>query len=159
MKTFAIMSTIPSTTELRTPGNSPDKSFRPFKSQRILACVLCQQRKVKCSRKFPCENCTKSKSQCVPAAPARRQRKRRFPERALLDRLRQYEDLLRRNKIAFEPLHRDSLREKDSPNAENGNDSDDEDTETAEPGLSPLLTTVKSESRPEAKYALLKQPI
>lgn len=42
-------------------------------------------------------------AQCVPADS--RRRRRRFPERELLQRLRRYEDLLRRNNIQFEPLH------------------------------------------------------
>ena len=45
--------------------------------------------------------------QCVPSTQTR-PRRRRFPERQLLDRLRSYEDLLRENKIKFEPLHKDS---------------------------------------------------
>lgn len=31
----------------------------PNKPQRILACVLCQHRKIKCDRTFPCANCLK----------------------------------------------------------------------------------------------------
>lgn len=34
-------------------------------------------------------------------------RRRRFPERELLLRLRKYEHLLRENQIKFEPLHKD----------------------------------------------------
>lgn len=76
------------------------------KPQRVLACVLCQQRKVKCDRTFPCANCTRVGVQCVPANTlGPRQRRRRFPERELLERLRHYEDLLRRHSIDFEPLH------------------------------------------------------
>ena len=76
------------------------------KAQRILACLQCQQRKVKCDRRFPCASCMKSQSTCVPASTlASRQRRRRFPERELLDRLRHYESLLRQNNISFEPLH------------------------------------------------------
>lgn len=77
----------------------------PAKPQRVLACVLCQQRKVKCDRKFPCQNCVRAGAECVPTALAPRQRRRRFPERELLERLSRYEDLLRRNNIDFEPLH------------------------------------------------------
>lgn len=47
-----------------------------------------------------------------------RQRRRRFPERELLERLRHYEDLLRQHKIDFEPLH--------TPNAENGSPTVDD---------------------------------
>ncbi|ROV91862.1 hypothetical protein VMCG_09183 [Cytospora schulzeri] len=76
------------------------------KPQRVLACVLCQQRKVKCDRKFPCANCLRAGVHCVPANTLYpRQRRRRFPERELLERLRNYEDLLHQNEIDFEPLH------------------------------------------------------
>ena len=75
------------------------------KPKRVLACVLCQHRKVKCDRKFPCANCQKASAQCIPAALVPRQRRRRFPERELLDRLRHYEDLLRKHDIKFEPMH------------------------------------------------------
>ncbi|KAK7931134.1 C6 transcription factor [Apiospora marii] len=86
--------------------HSPDAlpAAAAVKSQRVLACVLCQQRKVKCDRKFPCSGCVKHGIQCVPATQTRR-RRRRFPERDLLARLRYYEDLLRQNKIKFDPLH------------------------------------------------------
>lgn len=40
-----------------------------------------------------------------PQALGPRQRRRRFPERELLDRVRHYETLLRKNKVEFEPLH------------------------------------------------------
>lgn len=95
------------------PGPSNQGAYRAplhhssAKSQRVLACILCQQRKVKCDRKFPCANCIQHGAQCVPSTQTR-PRRRRFPERQLLERLRSYEDLLRENKIKFEPLHKDS---------------------------------------------------
>ena len=79
----------------------------PADSHRALACVSCQQRKIRCDRRFPCSNCNKSKVRCVPALPTR-QRKQRFPERELLDRLRRYEALLRQHNVKFEPLHKDA---------------------------------------------------
>ncbi|RAL12591.1 Zn(II)2Cys6 transcription factor [Aspergillus homomorphus CBS 101889] len=83
---------------MSTPGDS-----RPAaKPQRILSCVLCQQRKIKCDRKSPCGNCLRAGADCVLAT---RQRRRRFAERDLLERLRHYEDLLRHNHIPFQPLH------------------------------------------------------
>lgn len=69
---------------------------------------------------------------CVPATLTTR-RRRRFPERELLERLRRYEDLLRQHQINFEPLHPDPTgnREKDG--------SDDEQLEvTGMDGPSPL---------------------
>jgi hypothetical protein len=77
------------------------------KSKRVLACLQCQHRKIKCERQFPCSNCIRTKSQCVPAGMIDRPRKRRFPERQLLDRLRLYEDLLRKHGVDFEPLHKE----------------------------------------------------
>ncbi|KAL1303046.1 hypothetical protein AAFC00_003356 [Neodothiora populina] len=82
------------------------------KPRRVLACVQCQQRKIKCDRNFPCSNCIKYRVQCTPAASlGPRQRRRRLPERELLDRLRYYESLLQQNHIKFEP----SLEHNTSP--------------------------------------------
>lgn len=74
------------------------------RTKRVLACVSCQQRKVKCDRQWPCANCLRSGVDCV-YSNSTRPRRRRFPERELLDRLRHYEGLLRASNIAFEPLH------------------------------------------------------
>ncbi|KAK3301745.1 uncharacterized protein B0T15DRAFT_404895 [Chaetomium strumarium] len=75
------------------------------KPPRVYACVLCQKRKIKCDRVFPCSNCTRSKAICVASRLLPRQRRRRFPERELLERIRHYEDLLRQHHVRFEPLH------------------------------------------------------
>ncbi|GKZ66989.1 hypothetical protein AnigIFM50267_001080 [Aspergillus niger] len=85
-------------------ASTPTSSRSAAKSPRVLACVLCQQRKVRCDRKFPCASCIRAGAQCVPTL-APRPRRRRFPERELLERLRKYEDLLRQHNIPFEPLH------------------------------------------------------
>ena len=159
---FATMSTGTPAQERRSPERSPD---RPFPSsqhpgpQRVLACVRCQQRKVRCNRQFPCSNCIRAQAQCVPATLARRRRPRRFPQRELLERLRRYEDLLRQNNVAFEPLHKNSLREKEPPNAKSGSDSDGGYPETMEPDPSTPSTTVKSEGGYKAKYALLMEKV
>ncbi|RKL03676.1 hypothetical protein BFJ68_g11420 [Fusarium oxysporum] len=105
--------------------STPDSS-KP-KPHRVLACVLCQQRKVKCDRTFPCSNCVKHGAQCVPATQPR-QRRRRFPERELLDRLRRYEALMKQNNVKFDPLHEDNGTEKSSPNDYNS-DRDQVDEE------------------------------
>ncbi|KAI1487406.1 hypothetical protein F5X96DRAFT_150373 [Biscogniauxia mediterranea] len=86
----------------RTPPN-PDSSF--VKVTRGHSCVLCQQRKVRCDKKKPCSNCVKAGVECrvVPPQPPRR-RKKRIPERDLVDRLRKYETLLSQNGIEFESL-------------------------------------------------------
>jgi hypothetical protein len=90
----------------------------------------------------------------VPATlTPRERRKRRFPERELLERLRKYEDLLRQNSIKFEPLHKDKIgkKEEESPNTPGGNESDEEQTEAV--AASPA-TTVGSERVYEVKYVL-----
>lgn len=83
------------------PATASSPAARP---PRVLACMLCQQRKVRCDREVPCANCIRAGVQCVPATGPR-QRRRRFPERELLERLRRYEGLLRKNNIEFEPMH------------------------------------------------------
>lgn len=72
----------------------------------VLACLTCQKRKVKCDRNFPCANCVRHQAECEPALTPRR-RRRRFPERDLLNRIRRYEDILRHHQIPFEALHPD----------------------------------------------------
>ncbi|KAL4994222.1 hypothetical protein BDV10DRAFT_189227 [Aspergillus recurvatus] len=94
---------------------------------RVLSCVLCQQRKVRCDRTFPCANCIKSKAQCIPAGLLPRRRKRRFPERELLDRLRQYETLLRQNDIEFDPLHPEPAKESDGHQSPGSVEPEDRD--------------------------------
>ncbi|GAD91550.1 fungal specific transcription factor, putative [Paecilomyces variotii No. 5] len=91
--------------------------------QRVLACVLCQQRRVKCDRKFPCSKCVAARSQCIPATLA--PRRRRFPERVLLERIKLYEDLLRRNNINFDPLHSSTESASTREHARDFNSSDD----------------------------------
>ncbi|OHE93826.1 hypothetical protein CORC01_10847 [Colletotrichum orchidophilum] len=118
------------------------------KPQRVLACVLCQQRKIKCDRKFPCAHCTKHQLHCVPATQTR-PRRRRFPERELLDRLRKYEGLLRQNKVEFEPLHGD-LGTRYGKSVDDSGGSDDEHRSEGTGMPSPSIT-VKSETSYEPK--------
>lgn len=101
------------------------------KRQRVLACILCQQRKIKCNRKFPCANCVRSGTTCVPATLAPRRKRRTFPEKELLSRLQRYEELMRQNNVKFEPFFKDSPgADNDSPLADDGNGSDEEHPES-----------------------------
>ncbi len=93
--------------------------------------------------------------QCIPATQARR-RRRRFPERELLERIRRYEDLLRQGNIKFEPMHKDASSEawaaqaKDSP--EDGSYESD-DGQTAQSGPSPAPSSAgPSRAGNETKY-------
>ena len=112
---------------------------------RVLACILCQQRKIKCDRKFPCTSCTRFRAQCIPAIPAPRRRRRRFPERDLLTRVRTYEDLLRQHNIHFEPLHHDPAEDKESPNVHIHYASDNEQPPATSTPLSPPSVASPSE--------------
>lgn len=92
------------------PALAPATYFPPgeeimLRPRRQLACVRCQQRKVKCDHKDPCATCAKAGVPCVASNQVQRRRKRRLPERELLDRIRNYEDLLTQHNIKFEPLH------------------------------------------------------
>jgi hypothetical protein len=124
------------------------------KPARVLACVLCQQRKVKCDRKHPCGHCIKSRARCVPATQVSRPRRRRYTERELLEHLRKYEELLCQNNIKFEPLHRNLAGEKDSPNVEGSYDSENEQLSTARRNDVSVSIASNSERVYNSKYAL-----
>ncbi|KAH8772687.1 fungal-specific transcription factor domain-containing protein [Diaporthe sp. PMI_573] len=74
----------------------------PQKPPRILACVLCQHRKIKCDRNFPCANCVKANVACTPSTPAPA-RKRRRPNQDLQERLARCEELLKEYASAKPP--------------------------------------------------------
>ena len=103
---------------------------------------MCQQRKVRCDRTFPCANCVKAKAQCIPANLLPRRRKRRFPERELLDRLRRYETLLRQNDIEFDPLHPEPGKESDGHQTLGSVEPEDQDLTSRDS----LLSRPKSSS-------------
>ncbi|CRG86132.1 Outward-rectifier potassium channel TOK1 [Talaromyces islandicus] len=79
---------------------------------------------------------------CEPAAPVLHRRKRRFPERELLDRIHSYEDLLSQNRIKFEPLHKDPTvgESTQSPHRKESYDSEDMHPETIKTDHSSHLT-------------------
>ncbi|KAH9905119.1 hypothetical protein F4778DRAFT_769865 [Xylariomycetidae sp. FL2044] len=107
----------------QTPPN-PDSSM--VKVTRGHSCVLCQNRKVRCDKKKPCSNCVKAGVECrvVPPQPPRR-RKKRVPEKDLVERLRKYEALLSQNGIEFESLGPD-VKIVDPGTAEDGDELDPE---------------------------------
>ncbi|SPO06952.1 uncharacterized protein DNG_09646 [Cephalotrichum gorgonifer] len=77
-------------------GATPASAATPAstKAQRVLACVLCQHRKIKCDRNTPCSNCVKGNVRCTPSTPAPA-RKRRRPNQDLQERLARCEELLK----------------------------------------------------------------
>lgn len=127
---LSIMASAPQDSENGSSISLPARPRPPpsnMKERRVLACTHCQHRKIKCDRNFPnCSNCVKNGVQCVPANLVPKQRKRRFAERELLDRLRHYEGLLKTNRIDFEPLHPSSTATKEQPSPTVAGPKDDQ---------------------------------
>jgi hypothetical protein len=65
------------------------------------SCALCQQRKIKCDGQRPCSSCVKTGVNCL-AAPVIRPRRSKLTERDILDRLKQYQDLLEKHNIKYD---------------------------------------------------------
>ncbi|KAF5009747.1 hypothetical protein FDECE_4093 [Fusarium decemcellulare] len=89
--------------------HTPQQNSNPTaasRSPRVLACVLCQQRKIKCDRNFPCSNCIKASVVCTPSTPAPA-RKRRRPNQVLQERLTKLEALLDQYSAAGPPPQTD----------------------------------------------------
>lgn len=122
-----------------SPFASESHQTAKSKPRRLLACVLCQQRKVKCDHNYPCATCVKARVPCVQATQVPRRRRRQFPEKELLVRLRQYEHLLTQHNIKFEPLRPNthSIEDKNSPASTgkaSNNSEDEEPAKSATPG-------------------------
>ncbi|KAI8402133.1 hypothetical protein FOFC_17438 [Fusarium oxysporum] len=80
------------------------------RSPRILACVLCHQRKKKCDRKRPCSFCTKQAGiECIPSTPAPK-RSHRKPVKEILARLDRCEELLKKCNCVQKPWKYVSLK-------------------------------------------------
>jgi len=98
------MATIFSDSYAKQTTGLEESSQASAKQPKVLACALCQRRKVRCDRQNPCQNCVKAGERCTPAMLGR-PRRRRLPERILLEHIRHCETLLGNHGIDFEPLH------------------------------------------------------
>ena len=77
-----------------SPASSPEP--QTAKISKGLACIFCQQRKIKCNRERPCESCTKARVACTyRARQAPRRRHTKATEVSLRARLSRLEDLLK----------------------------------------------------------------
>ncbi|RMZ87460.1 hypothetical protein DV736_g5311, partial [Chaetothyriales sp. CBS 134916] len=85
---------------------------------------------------LPKMNMSRANAQCVQATLQPRQRRRKFTERALLDRIRHYEDLLRKNNIDFEQLGPASI-EKPLPSEDSRAPDTPDDDHSESGGLKP----------------------
>lgn len=92
----------------------------------------------------------KSRVQCVPATLSQRRRRRRFPERELLERLNRYESLLRQNNITFEPIHENNVEGRGVADADS-----DEDPVVDRGHLQGSLRGAKAGGDFATKYVLL----
>ncbi|OJJ45117.1 hypothetical protein ASPZODRAFT_677832 [Penicilliopsis zonata CBS 506.65] len=69
------------------------------------SCTTCARRKIKCDKLSPCSSCTKTRRECVYHPPAQSQRHRKRPaDEDLLSRISEYEDLLRKHHVPFQPF-------------------------------------------------------
>ncbi|KAH8660276.1 hypothetical protein BX600DRAFT_55668 [Xylariales sp. PMI_506] len=69
------------------------------------ACDTCTRRKVKCDKQNPCANCSKALKECTYGTPVSSQRHRkRVAEGDLWSRINEYEQLMRKHNIKFNPL-------------------------------------------------------
>ena len=121
-------------------------SAPPSKPGRVLACVLCRQRKLKCNRQFPCSNCILSHAQCTPWTPTSRRPRRTVPQRILIERLHRYEALLRQHRIDFDPFDSDATTPKDSTH---GDHSDENLAGTPSQQSSPAATAANATGGPK----------
>lgn len=78
-------------------------------AQRKYACTLCARRKIKCDKLQPCHNCSRSQAECHYETPAPSQRPRkRGADSEALSRIREYEELLRKNNIELSAYEKGS---------------------------------------------------
>jgi len=83
--------------------SAPSAAMTPSIHQH--SCATCARRKVKCDKLSPCSNCSRTQIECIYRAPALSQRHRKRPaDEDLLSKISEYEDLLRENKVKFQPL-------------------------------------------------------
>ena len=84
--------------QAQAPAQQPAPAIAQTKSRRIISCISCQQRKVKCDRQDPCAPCIKSRLTCQYRAPVTaRRRRKKAPgvDTSLHERLAKLEDILR----------------------------------------------------------------
>lgn len=113
----------------------PNATGTCHQNQRMLSCAFCQRRKKKCDRRFPCQHCIKAGITCVPPSELLpRPRKQRFPEAALLAKIRRYESLLQRHGIELDQEdHEGSATLKDDGHTKSSNGTPPQTLLFAEP--------------------------
>ncbi|KAI1820367.1 fungal-specific transcription factor domain-containing protein [Xylaria intraflava] len=92
------------------------------KPSKILACVHCQYRKIKCDRRQPCSSCIKAKIACKPSTPAP-SHKRRRPNQELLERLARCEQLLQQYADGNVPTQAENVSGAAEPRSAGGSGS------------------------------------
>ena len=82
-----------------------DTPKRPEADLKNFSCLSCRQRKVKCDRRAPCQNCVKAERPCSFVAPVRGKRKRTKPPKETLHaRVKRYEEMLKAYGAKIEPF-------------------------------------------------------
>ncbi|KAG6246577.1 hypothetical protein E4U23_004528 [Claviceps purpurea] len=119
----------------------------PHRHSRILACVLCQHRKIKCDRNSPCSNCIKANVTCIASTPAPA-RKRRRPNQDLQERLARCEELLKLYADGAVPGQAQTAAETATPPI--NETATPLINETATPTVNETLVSERAESAPPA---------
>jgi hypothetical protein len=129
------------------PGPEPNlKSY---------SCLICRQRKVKCNRQIPCNNCIKSEKQCSFIPPVRGKRKKIKPvTEGLHAKVRRYEELLRSCGVEVDVA--EDLNDSSSESASILDAEIDEDverqTDNEDIAMRPKLVTKEGTSRYFDRY-------
>jgi hypothetical protein len=113
------------------------------------SCLICHKRKVKCDRGRPCSNCARNNVECEYRAPPPPKRRKRNTEIDLVEKLRKYEHLLKKQGIQLD----------EDGNLVDGDDndllqsSDTEERSSKRPSLQPpAISKPKSQSRTESSF-------
>lgn len=95
------------------------------------SCLICRQRKIKCDRRDPCSNCTKSEKRCSFVPPVRGKRKVTKSRReGLHAKVKRYEELLKSYGATVEPTEHDHEHYDDDSDVETSVNPDVEMTES-----------------------------
>lgn len=135
--------------------------FQAGSELKPFSCLPCRQRKIKCDRRDPCSNCTKTEKQCSFVPPVRGKRKiTKLRKEGLHAKVKRYEELLKSYGAKVEPTeHDDDESETESPMkhdvemTEDGrSESRDMDTSTAPEEIRPKFVMKNGSSRYFERY-------
>lgn len=126
------------------------------KEVHALSCVNCRQRKVKCSKTYPCPHCLRGGLECIFPSRKKDRRPRTNKNHELLNRLAKLEAIVGQvdpDSISLNPSHPPVDAAPSSSTAE------DVDKVVAQPTISPAQRVAESELRNPQKRCPTAQPV